>query len=319
MQPGSGRDTDRTMDEDHNPDEIELEDTTERDFVEEDAGEPLLVLIAHPAGRVLGKRHQLTPGTTIEVGRAPECKLDFPDVPSLSRIHARIGYHDDGVWVEDQGSTNGSFVNHWRIKRRRTLESGDRLQFGEVHFKFLRELDVEAAYFDTLHQLALQDGLTEVANKRRFDDELEREFARARRHDRQLSLILFDVDDFKQINDEHGHLTGDYVLQEIARVADRHMRREEILARLGGDEFGILSPEVGVDGAATLAERLRANIEEHLFDAEFISSPPEVTCSFGVAELTDDMTTAERLFAAADSALYDSKTAGRNRVTVHVS
>jgi diguanylate cyclase (GGDEF)-like protein len=296
---------------------VDLDDTTESDYAPDSAGEPILVMIAHPQQRVLGKRFYITADSVIHVGRLPECEIDFPDVPSMSREHARFGADEDGVWVRDLNSTNGTFVNHRRIEGRCYLESGDRLQFGEVHFKFLRELDVEAAYFDTLHQLALQDGLTEIANKRRFDDEMAREFSRARRHDRQLALILFDVDDLKTINDAHGHLTGDYMLQEIARLVDKHMRREEILARLGGDEFGILSPEVSASGAETVARRLRENVAEHTFTPDFISSELQVTCSFGVAELTNDMQSAEDLFSAADNALYDSKAAGRNRVTVH--
>jgi diguanylate cyclase (GGDEF)-like protein len=294
----------------------DLDDTTESDLVQEGAGQPMLVLIAHPKHRVLGKRHWRGQGTTVEIGRSPECQIDFPDVPSLSREHARIRHGDDGVWVEDLGSTNGTLVNHRRILSRRKLESGDRLQFGEVHFKFLRELDVEAAYFDTLHQLALQDGLTEIANKRRFDDELGREFARARRHHRQLSLILFDVDDFKQINDDFGHLAGDFVLQQIARLVDTQMRREEILARIGGDEFGIINPEVDATGAENLARRLRQNIAGHRIRAEFMTRELRVTCSFGIAELTPETRTEEDLYAAADNALYDSKVAGRDRVTV---
>jgi diguanylate cyclase (GGDEF)-like protein len=298
-------------------DEVDLDDTTESELTEDSSGEPILVMIAHPQLRGLGRRYYLKPDSIIQVGRSPECEIDFPDVPSMSREHARFGWDEDGVWVRDLDSTNGTFVNHRKIEGRCYLTSGDRLQFGEVHFKFLRELDVEAAYFDALHQLALQDGLTEIANKRRFDDEMAREFSRARRYERQLSLILFDVDDLKRVNDEHGHLTGDYVLQQIAQLVDKHMRREEVLARIGGDEFGILIPEVGAAGAETVARRLRENIAEQSFTPDFTQSEITVSCSFGIAELTTDMSTAEELFNSADNALYDSKTAGRNRVTVH--
>lgn len=321
---------------------VDLEDSEETEKIRAADEALVLVLIAHPQQRSLGQRHHLKQGSAIEVGRSPECEIDFPDVPLLSRVHARIGWDDGGVWVEDLDSTNGTFVNQMRIEDRGILESGDRIQCGGVHFKFLRELDVEAAYYETLHQLALQDALTEIANKRLFDEELDREFSRARRHDRQLSLILFDIDDFKQINDLHGHLCGDFVLQQIARIGRREMRREELLGRLGGDEFGILSPEVEADGATVLAERLRAAIAESPITAELIDTPlkvprsfgaaqlpPEtvtaeiietplrVTCSFGVAQLTPEMATAETFYIAADKALYASKSGGRNRVTVY--
>jgi diguanylate cyclase (GGDEF)-like protein len=310
--PGSGG----MSKEDHKNRHIDLDDTAESDVVDTESGEPILVLIAHPQQRVLGRRQVLSTNQPVTVGRAQSCQLDFPDVPSMSREHARVGCDDNGVWVEDLGSTNGTYVNHVRIEGQRYLESGDRLQCGEVHFKFLRELDVEAAYFNTLHQLALQDGLTEIANKRRFDDELGREFSRARRYLRQLSLVLFDVDDLKVINDAHGHLTGDFVLQAIARIVRGHMRREEILARIGGDEFGILIPEVDAAGAKVVAERIRESIDEYEIKSDFISETLGVTCSFGIAELNPDMATSEELFTAADNALYDSKVAGRNRVTV---
>lgn len=294
----------------------DLDDTSESEVVDQHGGEPILVLIAHPHQRLLGKRWLLSPEQPLTIGRAHACELDFPDIPSLSREHARVESDDDGVWVRDLDSTNGTYVNHLRIGGRRALESGDRLQCGEVHFKFLRELDVEAAYFSTLHQMALQDGLTEIANKRRFDDELGREVSRARRYLRNLSLVLFDVDDFKPINDRHGHLAGDFVLQEISRIALEHMRREEILARIGGDEFGILIPEIDADGARVVAERIRAAIEEHEFCPELASAPLRVTCSFGIAQLGPETAAPEDLFSGADNALYDSKVSGRNRVTV---
>jgi diguanylate cyclase (GGDEF)-like protein len=295
---------------------IDLDDTAESEVTGSHGGDPILVLIAHPQQRVLGRRQLLAEEQSITIGRSQTCELDFPDVPSLSREHASVGCDHEGVWVRDLESTNGTFVNRVRVDGTRYLTSGDRLQCGEVHFKFLRELDVEAAYFTTLHQLALQDGLTEIANKRRFDDELDREFSRARRYLRALSLVLFDVDDLKVVNDRHGHLTGDVVLQEIARISREHMRREEILARIGGDEFGILIPEVDADGARHVAERIREAIDEHGIRSAFVSERIRISCSFGIAALHSDMATPEEFFAAADNALYDSKVAGRNRVTV---
>ena len=339
---GSEMDTEENGTEEPFAKTVDLEESAETEQIRSAEEALVLVLIAHPEQRSLGRRHHLKQGSSIEVGRSPDCEIDFPDVPLLSRVHARIGWDDDGPWVEDLKSTNGTFVNQVRIEGRCALNSGDRVQCGGVHFKFLRELDVEAAYYETLHQLALQDALTEIANKRLFDEELDREFSRARRHDRRLSLILFDIDDFKQINDQHGHLCGDFVLQQIAKIGRREMRLEELLGRLGGDEFGILSPEVEAGGAMVLAERLRAAIAESPIAAEIIKTPlkvpsspgvaqlpPEmgtaeiiethlrVTCSFGVAQLTSEMETAEIFYAAADKALYASKSGGRNRVTVY--
>lgn len=294
----------------------EYAETWEEERLEAQHGEPILVLIGHPQTRKLGQRYRIPFGESLEIGRSNECTISFPDALSVSRVHSRMGFDARGVWVQDQGSTNGTLINQCLISERTYLESGDRIEMGAILLKFLRERDIEAAYFDTLHQLALQDGLTEIANKRRFDDELEREFCRARRHDRQLSLILFDIDTLKPINDRYGHLCGDLVLQTIARLVALQMRREEVVARIGGDEFGIITAEVGADGAEILAERLRIAIQGALAEPEFAEGKLLVTCSFGVAELTPGMANKRDLVEAADRALRMSKEDGRNRVTV---
>ncbi len=114
-----------------------------------------------------------------------------------------------------------------------------------VHFKFLHEQDVESAYHLAIYELVAKDGLTEIFNKRKFEEELQRELARAARHQRPLSLIIFDLDEFKTINDTYGHLCGDFVLKQVASLARELVRPEQVLARVGGDEFVILAPETG--------------------------------------------------------------------------
>jgi len=276
-----------------------------------------LVVIAHPQRRTLGRRFDLQHGRVLRIGRSPDCEIDLPDAPLLSREHALVRWDDTGIWIEDLNSTNGTFVNETRIAGRQLLASGDRVQCGGVHFKFLKEHDVEAAYFETLHRLALQDPLTGIANRRLFDEELQREFSRALRHGRKLSLILFDLDNLKEINDVHGHSCGDLVLQHIAETGRRQMRREEIFGRLGGDEFGILCPEVDSGGAAVLAERLRSAVGGRSVHLEYAGPPLRVTCSFGIAQFEPGMETAEALFEAADRALYRAKNGGRNRISIH--
>jgi len=278
------------------------------------AGQAMLILIAHPEHRRLGARTPIEPGAEVEVGRDPDCALAFPEVLSLSRVHARVGFSGDAVVVEDLGSTNGSFVNDRRVTRPLELASGDRIQFGALHFKFFREADVEAAYHLAIHQLVMQDGLTEIANRRRFDDELAREFARADRHRRPLALVVFDIDRFKEVNDSLGHLSGDSVLKGIATVCRRRLRPEQVFARIGGDEFAIISPETGLDGALILAEKLRAAVAGHRFSSPMLPDDLRVTCSFGCAEMTRAMPAAADLLEAADRALYDAKEAGRDRV-----
>jgi diguanylate cyclase (GGDEF)-like protein len=234
---------------------------------------------------------------------------------SISRKHARLRYLGPVVTIEDLGSTNGTYINGQPIHGTTVLRSGDRFQTAAVHFKFLHEQDVESAYHLAIYELVAKDGLTEIFNKRKFEEELQRELARAARHQRPLSLIIFDLDEFKTINDTYGHLCGDFILKQIASLARELVRPEQVLARVGGDEFVILAPETGSEGAESLASKLRDKIAgyEHRYGDIRIN----VGCSVGVAELTREMATPQDLYQAADEALLLSKRNGRNRVAVY--
>ncbi len=280
----------------------------------ESAGLAILILIAHPDNECLGSRTRLEIGSAVTIGRDPACEIAFSEVPSLSRLHARVRFSDNGVVVEDLGSTNGSFVNDRRVTAAVGLSSGDRIQFGALHFKFYREDDVEAAYHEAIHQLVMQDGLTEIGNRRKFNEELSREFSRAERHERPLSIVVFDIDRFKQINDTLGHLCGDFVLKRLTQICRKRLRPEQVFARMGGDEFAILSPETSLAGVEILAERLRSSISDYRFETDLAADSFQITCSFGCAEMTPVMRSENQLIDAADKALYVAKNAGRNRV-----
>lgn len=280
----------------------------------ETSGHAILILIAHPDHECLGCRTRVEPGSELTVGRDSSCEIAFPEVPSLSRRHARVRFSEDGVVVEDLGSTNGTFVNDRRVYPAVYLASGDRIQFGALHFKFFREEDVEAAYHEAIHQLVMQDGLTEIANRRKFNEELSREFARAVRHERPLALVAFDIDRFKQINDSLGHLCGDFVLKRLTHICRKRLRPEQVFARMGGDEFAILSPETNLEGVRVLAEKLRTSIELYRFETDMVPDSFQVTCSFGCAEMAKFMESENQLVDAADKALYAAKNAGRNQV-----
>jgi diguanylate cyclase (GGDEF)-like protein len=273
-----------------------------------------VILIAHPDSQRLGSRYRLSPGTALEIGRSPAAGVSLPEVMSISRKHARLRYAGPVVTIEDLGSTNGTFVNGQAIQGRTVLRSGDRFQTAAVHFKFLHEQDVESAYHLAIYELVARDGLTEIFNKRKYQEEVQREFARAVRHHRPLSLVLFDLDEFKQINDSYGHLCGDFVLKQVASLARDLTRPEEVLARVGGDEFAILVPETSIHGAETLALKLRDRIEG--YDHRYGDLKITVRCSFGVAELAPEMTSPQELYHAADAALLLAKRSGRNRVAV---
>lgn len=274
-----------------------------------------IILIAHPENQRLGSRFRLSPGSVLEIGRSASVGVSLPEVMSISRKHARLRYHGPMVTLEDLGSTNGTYVNGLPVRGRTALRSGDRFQTAAVHFKFLHEQDVESAYHLAIYELVARDGLTEIYNKRKFDEEFQREFARAIRHERPLSLIIFDLDEFKTINDSYGHLCGDFVLKQIASLTRELIRPEQLFARVGGDEFVILAPETSAEGSLALAGKLRDRIDS--LDYRYGEAKIPVSCSFGVAELGEGMTMAQDLYHAADRALFESKRSGRNRVAAY--
>jgi diguanylate cyclase (GGDEF)-like protein len=156
-------------------------------------------------------------------------------------------------------------------------------------------------------RLATRDALTGLANRRLFDESLQREVARAQRLAAPVSLLVFDVDHFKQVNDTYGHQTGDAVLREVADALVANTKNYDVAARYGGDEFVVLLPGCSRDDAVGVAERVRKGI------ARAVDGAP-VTISAGVATVPDNAHDAGRLIAAADAALYEAKRMGRDRV-----
>jgi len=262
-------------------------------------------------GGELGRRIKLKP-REITIGRDEENAIHIA-LDTISRLHARLFFHDGAHHVEDLGSTNGTFVNEAEIAEPTPLRNGDLVRCGGAVLKFIAGGDVEALYHEEIHRLTITDGLTQVANKRHFVDFLEREIARAVRHARPLSLVLFDVDHFKRVNDEYGHLAGDRVLQGIAAAVGRQVRRDELLARYGGEEFAVVLPETSADAAAQFCERIRGEVERETFD--FDGDPLRITISLGATALQAPESM-ESLVTRADANLYRAKERGRNRVEV---
>jgi len=272
-----------------------------------------LVVIGHPDPRMLGRRFELRPGSDVVLGRASEADISFPDVRQISRRQARVRWVDGRVVVEDLGSKNGTLVNRKEIDRPTVLESNDLVEVEKVCLKFFRGKDVESSYHEAIYELVMRDELTGAYNRRMYERSVERDFFRARRHDHPLSLVLFDIDNFKTINDSYGHMAGDEVLCQISDLVHPGLRREEILARIGGDEFLVLCPDVGATSATILAQRIRRLVLDHRFEHK--GRLLAVTCSFGVAELRPEMSTPTELFVAADQLLTASKRAGRDQVS----
>ncbi len=264
-------------------------------------------------GPQIGARIFLAEGETT-VGRSEACKV-VVDAESVSRSHCSLFVAGHEVRLLDLGSTNGTWVNGRRLQPAEPtlLKVGDRIELGEIVYKLLRQGDVEAAYLEELRRLAITDGLTGAYNRRHLIEYLEKEVARARRHQRPLSLLLFDVDHFKKINDTHGHLAGDRVLEEIgARLRARFLRRGEFFARFGGEEFVVVLPETEAEEGRKAAERLRSTIANEAF--RLGGKSIQVTVSVGVASLGPQASTSHGLLAIADENLYRAKREGRDRV-----
>lgn len=270
--------------------------------------QPSLVLIA---GKPLGKRFPITPPQII-IGRSSDVEVSI-DSPNISRRHAVIKVQDSKIILEDLGSTNGTFVNDVKIERPSILKEGDHIRCGKTVFKFLPKGSVEAFYHEDIHGLAHTDGLTKVFNKMYFLDCLRIEYARAKNLGGDLSVIMLDVDHFKDINDTYGHQAGDYILQETCKIIkEKILRTEDQIGRYGGEEFAIHLGDTPLHEGVEVAERVRKTIESYNF--EFENKKIKVTISAGVSTLAPNDDDPSELIRRADEALYDAKRSGRNRV-----
>jgi two-component system, cell cycle response regulator len=262
------------------------------------------------AGGSLGQMFRVEQRETV-IGRAADAGIRLDD-DGVSRRHARVVQLNNQVWIEDLESANGTFVNEGRVDRQ-MLRDGDKIQMGSTTIlKFTYGDELEENFQQRMYDAALHDGLTGAFNKRHFLDRMPTEIAYARRHKTPLTLLMFDVDHFKQVNDRHGHVAGDYVLATIATLVTSTLRTEDLFARYGGEEFAVLCRGATLEKASVLAERLRAKVETHLFAHH--GQRIAVTISVGVATFVDHPDAATQLIADADGALYRAKRAGRNRV-----
>jgi diguanylate cyclase (GGDEF)-like protein len=264
-------------------------------------------------GGNIGRMYAFEQNQRLVVGRAADCDVHVDQV-GVSRRHAMFERTVEGnVQVVDLDSKNGTVLNGERISRE-TLRDGDKIQIGDLTIlKFSYQDELDEACQKKLYESATRDPLTQAVNRRGFDEALVREHAFARRHDRNLSAIVFDVDHFKRVNDTHGHAAGDDVLRALGRVVGTAVRREDVFARIGGEEFVLLLRDVDVRGATDCAERIRLMVERTQFASGGQSIP--VTISLGVSTLkVPEHALPESLIHAADACLYRAKQSGRNRV-----
>jgi len=260
-------------------------------------------------GMDLGKKYNLEQPAII-IGRSSKSDIQV-DQESVSRNHAKIINTGKTIILRDLGSTNGTYVNDELIDEY-VLRDGDFIKIGRTIFKFLSGNNIENSYHEEIYRLTTIDGLTQIYNKRYFLETLEREISRAHRYRRELSMIMFDIDHFKKINDTYGHLAGDYVLKQLASVVKSRIRREDTMSRYGGEEFAIVLPEVDSYNANQTAEKIRKLVEKTVFKFEDTKIP--VTISVGVCSITPDTKDPGEFIKKADEKLYQAKSQGRNQV-----
>jgi two-component system, cell cycle response regulator len=265
-------------------------------------------------GLETGRVFAVSSGIEATFGRAEGCSFRFDDA-SVSGIHARVARVAQSHVLMDAGSTNGSYVNDVRVTAPVTLKDGDRVQLGSATFlRFSLVSEDEEKALRKMYEAALRDGLTGVFNRKHLEERLDAEVAYGLRHNTELSLVIFDVDHFKRVNDTHGHLAGDAVLKSVTQVLAAGVRTEDVLGRYGGEEFVIVTRGIAVGGAFLLADRLRATLAGTRI--QFGNAAITVTASAGVASLVccQGKTDKTTLLAIADARLYKAKQAGRNRV-----
>jgi len=272
--------------------------------------QPVCLVLIYPTGPDMGRKYPLE-GDVCLIGRGSDCDI-VVDLDSVSRRHAQIERRQSTIIITDLGSTNGTYVNEKQVQER-ALSDGDQVKIGNAIFKYLSGGNVESSYHEAIYRMTIIDGLTEAYNSRYFVEFLDREMARCARYQRPLSLVMFDLDHFKKINDTHGHLAGDFVLREMARRLRSRIRKEELFARYGGEEFVVVLPEAGHQGAMDFAEQIRRLVEREPFNFEEDVIP--LTISVGVATIEGQEHVDSALFVKmADDNLYRAKRGGRNRV-----
>ena len=280
---------------------------------EKDGRAIMLVIIA--GGELDFGRHFVLEKDEVTVGRGSGNDVRIHDGKiskehcALSIVRGRSGV--ERIGIRDLGTTNGTYVNGEPVSQA-TLKAGDKIQVGDTVLQLSYGDEIEREYHARLFELAARDALTGLYNKRFVLNELENHLRIARRSHRVFSVILLDIDDFKQVNDRFGHLAGDDYLRQVAGLFVRSLREQDIAGRIGGEEFLVILPETALDGACRLANRVRRSVEE--FVLPLAEGEVRATISAGVCQYESRFQDAREFLARADKALYEAKNAGKNNV-----
>lgn len=263
-------------------------------------------------GPDLGNLHRLQ-GDEIVVGgdpfRAQVVLRDGSVAPQEARIFAGPGGH---YFVEPLDAAGRPELNGEKLIAARPLRDGDRLALGESIVEYSQPDPLRAQLNERLYRTLQEDHLTGLLAKPRFDEEFEGSLTAARAREEPLGVIMADVDNLKEINDEHGHLLGEFVVGQVGRIIGSFQTGGRRATRFGGDEYQVILPGEGLAPTTVAAERIRASVEAHTFERGIVVEP---TLSLGVAAYPAAGPTTQDLTRAADRALYRAKNAGGNTVS----
>lgn len=260
-------------------------------------------------------KHFLLEKSKVLLGRDEANEIAIHD-EKISKVHSEISILKSSQGIErisitDLASTNGTYVNNELIDQV-TLHAGDKIQIGDTVLLLRTSDELEKEYHAKLFNYAVRDSHTGLYNKRFIINELENISRIARRSGRVFSIIIIDIDDFKQINDLYGHLSGDEYLKSMALLFTQSLREQDIAGRIGGEEFLIILPETNIDGAFQLAVRIRKNVEN--FVLHYLNHKIRTTISAGVCQYENTIKNVSDLLDIADQALYETKRSGKNNV-----
>ena len=262
----------------------------------------------------------------VTIGRALDADIRLNDFKA-SRLHAEIvGILNRGTGkpefrIKDLSSTNGTIVNGHHISES-ALNNGDKILIGDHLFRFDLLDEIDREFQQQIHRLLAHDDLTGLLTSKSFFTELRREASRSESEDRPFCVLMMDVDHFKLVNDTHGHLTGNQVLEELGGIIKAALRSGDVAARFGGEEFAAFLLDAGYPQALVAAERVRRDVEQHRFKSLHTAAANadeyfHITMSIGIAACPDDAKDPIQLVELADSALYRAKSNGRNQTAAY--
>lgn len=287
--------------------EVRIDAYREQLGLAEQQHEPALIVMQ---GDLPGQVFRLRSGRQL-LGRRSECDVRIRD-RAVSGIHAEVVIAGEEVTIHDLASTNGTNVNGSRIAQPTRLTSGSLVKLGNSIFRFV-DSPLEIQFTEALHSRGITDQLTGAYNQAYLVSRLGLALETASA-DRPVSLITFDFDDFKSINDTHGHAAGDHILRiTTALIRETCIRSADVFARMGGEEFAVMLPSTPAATAQAIAEQIRTTLASRTFDYNLASI--SVRVSLGACTTTLPNESAEALLERADALLYRSKNEGRNRVS----